>query len=488
MKIFLIGMMGSGKSTVGKFLSNVLGYKFIDMDEEIEKSEGKKIKDIFKQYGEKFFRKLEKDLLKKIVKMPEDLVVATGGGVIKERENREILKNHKTIFLKMEPEELIRRVKEENRPLLDNKKDKILDIWNRRKKFYEQFTAVETTRLNIWETCAKVLYKVLERKCLSIVDSVHKIILERKALEEIKGDVVFTTNTLQRIYGEFFKKTYIFPDNESVKDIKYVLKAYRILCNMGFSRSQIITGVGGGALTDFVGFVAATFKRGTKLFFYPTTLLAQVDASIGGKNAVNFKGMKNLFGTFKMPNLVIIDPLATISMDDERFKEGIIEAFKISLISGKGFSYFNDEFFMRKLTSIEKVVEFSVKEKLRIVEKDPQDKGIRNILNFGHTIGHVYESIMKVPHGIAIGWGMMKEAEFFMKKKLIDQIVLNLLEDLLTKLNINDVPSLNKQKIHMFLKNDKKFQNGKVRIPLIRKPGEFYFVEAKIEELMEVIL
>ncbi|RKX52762.1 MAG: 3-dehydroquinate dehydratase, partial [Thermotoga sp.] len=370
MKVFLVGMMGSGKSTIGKLLSNILGYRFIDMDEEIEKSEGRRIRDIFKRRGEKYFRKLEKKLLKEISRRRENLIVATGGGVIKDQENRKILKEHKTIFLMVEPGELLKRVKVDNRPLLSEGKNRIFDIWKQRERYYKLFTTVESTGLNVWETCAKVLYKVLERERLSIMDSVHKVLIERKALENLKGDVVFTTRSVQKIYGEFLGNSYIFPDGESVKDMKYVLEAYKILCDIGFSRSQVVTGVGGGALTDFTGFVASTFKRGTKLFLYPTTLLAQVDASIGGKNSVNFEGVKNLLGTFKMPDLVVIDPLAPLSMGDKRFKEGIIEAFKMSLISGKGLNCFNNELLMRRLTSVEKIIEFSVKEKLRIVEED----------------------------------------------------------------------------------------------------------------------
>ncbi|RKX48867.1 MAG: 3-dehydroquinate dehydratase, partial [Thermotogae bacterium] len=177
MKVFLVGMMGSGKSTIGKLLSNILGYRFIDMDEEVEKSEGKRIRDIFKRRGEEYFRKLEKKLLKEISRRRENLIVATGGGVIKDQENRKILKEHKTIFLMVEPGELLKRVKVNNRPLLSEGKNRIFDIWKQRERYYKLFTTVESTGLNVWETCAKVLYKVLERERLSIMDSVHKVLI-----------------------------------------------------------------------------------------------------------------------------------------------------------------------------------------------------------------------------------------------------------------------------------------------------------------------
>ena len=197
-------------------------------------------------------------------------------------------------------------MKVDDRPLLRGK-SRIFDIWKQRERFYKLFTTVESTGLNVWETCAKVLYKVLERESLSAMNSIHKVLIERKALEDLKEDVVFTTRSVQRIYGEFLGNPYIFPDGESVKGMKYILEVYKILCDIEFSRSQVVTGVGEGALTDFTGFVASTFKRGTKLFLYPTTLLAQVDASIGGKNAVNFEGVKNLLGAFKIPDLVVVE-------------------------------------------------------------------------------------------------------------------------------------------------------------------------------------
>ena len=487
MKIFLVGMMGSGKSTIGKHLSRVLGFEFVDMDEEIERAEGKRIEDIFKQHGEGYFRVLEKRLLKKILKRSGNMVVATGGGVVLDPENRKALKDHKTIFLMVDPGELLKRVRRDNRPLLSGGKKKIFEIWKKRESLYKSFTTIDSTGLSVWETCAKVLYRVMEGETISFVKSVHDVLIKIRGLEEIEGDVLFTTSTVHRIYGEFFKNSYIFPDGENVKSMEQVLIAYRILHDLGFSRTGTLAGVGGGALTDFTGFVASTFKRGTKLFLYPTTLLAQVDASIGGKNAVNFEGVKNLIGTFRMPDLVVVDPLASLSMDDERFKEGVVEAFKMSLISGKGLEFFDEDLLSRRLSSIERIVELSIEEKLKIVEMDPYDKGVRNILNFGHTIGHVYESLTKVPHGIAVGWGMIKETEFLTKEGLSDRAVGRLLEDFLRKLEIDSPPLLNREDVYRFLRNDKKSRGYKVRIPVIQMPGRYYFMEVRIEDLLEVV-
>ena len=185
MKIFLVGMMGSGKSTLAKMISKVLSIPYLDMDEKIEARENKTIKEIFEKNGESYFRDLESSLLKSLVKQPDSVVVATGGGIVLRPDNRELLKKETTIYLKVSPQELKKRVSTDNRPLLSNNIDNIFTIYDERINLYELFESVDITYLNEWEAVAIILQKVDYKKNLCIDSSFQKIHIEAGSLKNI---------------------------------------------------------------------------------------------------------------------------------------------------------------------------------------------------------------------------------------------------------------------------------------------------------------
>ncbi len=497
MRIFLIGMMGSGKTTIGRKIAEILDLDFMDMDDEIEKREGMRIKDIFEMKGEDHFRKAEKRLLKEVLNR-DDIVVSTGGGVILDEENREILKKERTIFLYLPIEEIMSRVETENRPLLKDGKGKLVEIWRKRKNLYEQFDRVDLSGLNVMESTAKVILSVVEEGDLPeyFITTVHPVKISAGSFKSLKdeshGRFHITSENVFRIYGEFFHTSpMIVPDGEKAKDLEIAMRCYEKLVDEGFSKKDTIVGIGGGSVTDLAGFIAGTFKRGTKLEFYPTTLLSQVDASIGGKNGLNFKGIKNMIGTVKMPDRVLIDPVVPISMD-ERFDEGLVEAFKIFVLFGDGYHGFKekiDDLKKRKLKILLDLIKKAVELKLKVVERDPNDEGIRHSLNFGHTLGHVFEAIKKLPHGICVGWGMVKEMEFFRMKgfvsdEMVDDVeetVGNLIGDGILKMNV-DV-----EEAFEYLRNDKKGSGDLVRMPVIHDVGRFEFKSFRLGEILEVL-
>lgn len=494
MRIFLVGMMGSGKTTIGRMLSDVLGIPFVDMDEVIEKREGKQIEKIFVENGEEYFRKNENRLLNELL-LEKNVVVASGGGIVLNKQNRKLLEEEKTVFLKVEPEELMNRVNVENRPLLQGKKERVLKLWNERRRFYEEFPCVNTTSLTPWESVVRVLYEVLEHQEIEVKAYIHPVSLELCGFKKISEyEHVFTTKRLAKLYGDFFKfEPLELPDGESAKEFEHVFRCYKHLTDIGFSREDTLVGVGGGALTDVAGFVSSTFKRGTGLTLFPTTLLAQVDAAIGGKNGVDFAGVKNLIGTIRMPDLTVIDPVVTLSMDPERFEEGIVEAFKMALISGRGYDEFKNrvgKLKNREIRSLIKFIKISIEEKSKIVSGDPSDKGQRKCLNLGHTLGHLFEAITKVPHGIAVAWGMEKEMYFFRRHGMIDERMYEDVMETLGKIIDIKIPEIPRKKAEEFLKNDKKghpMRIGKIDIPFVKVPGSFEIIQVDPEELLEVM-
>ncbi len=491
MRIFLVGMMGSGKSTIGKRVSEVLDLQFIDMDEEIERREGRRVRRIFEEDGEEYFRLKEKELLRELVER-DNVVVATGGGVVIDPENRELLKKEKTLFLYAPPEVLMERVTTENRPLLREGKERIREIWERRKQFYTEFRRIDTSKLNEWETTALVVLEALDEKEISTIEKPHLVKIILGGFKRVRNEeLVFTTERVEKIYGRYLPENrLLFPDGEEVKTLEHVSRAYYELVRMDFPRGKTIAGVGGGALTDFTGFVASTFKRGVGLSFYPTTLLAQVDASVGGKNAIDFAGVKNVVGTFRMPDYVIIDPTVTLSMDEGRFEEGVVEAFKMTILSGRGVELFDEpeKIEKRNLRVLSEMVKISVEDKARIVMEDPYDMGLRHALNLGHTLGHVYEMLEGVPHGIAVAWGIEKETMYLYRKGIVPKETMRWIVEKVKQIVPIPVPSVDVEKARNLILNDKKILKGsRVRLPYVKEIGKIEFLEVDPLELLEVV-
>lgn len=196
------------------------------------------------------------------------------------------------------------------------------------------------------------------------------------------------------------------PFSEQTKNLATVNQLYDLFIDRNVSReTTTIVAVGGGVTLDVVGYAAATFKRGTKVIFVPTTLLSMVDASVGGKTGVNYQGLKNYIGCFYQPSCVIIDPVFLQTLDQRQFNNGMAEVIKYGCIKDK--RLLND--IMQPNLDIEDIIERSINIKKYFVEQDEHDHHVRHALNFGHTYGHAIESYYqfdKYLHGEAISIGM----------------------------------------------------------------------------------
>ena len=250
------------------------------------------------------------------------------------------------------------------------------------------------------------------KKCLLVVDKniSKKIILKIK--KSLKNEIIYI---------------YSFDANEKNKNQSKVNEILNILLKRNFSRNDCLISIGGGITGDISGFAASLFKRGIKFINIPTTLLAQVDSSIGGKTGVNTKYGKNLIGSFYQPNLVISDVQFLKTLPKREIICGYGEILKHSLIADKVFFNFldknNNEVLDLKSPFIEKTIYQSCKIKKNIVEKDENEKGLRKILNFGHTFAHAYEASLgyskKLNHGEAVLLGISSALKFSFNKYLI---------------------------------------------------------------------
>jgi 3-dehydroquinate synthase len=267
------------------------------------------------------------------------------------------------------------------------------------------------------------------------------------------------------------------PSGEEHKNLDTCSEIWQAMTNFGFDRRSVLINLGGGVIGDMGGFCAATFKRGINFINIPTTLLAQVDASIGGKLGIDFEGYKNHIGVFRDPDLVIVDPMFLDTLDIRELRSGFAEIIKHCLIA--------DAEYLVEVTRepIEnqdwgKHIAHSLRVKSKVTMEDPFETGLRKILNFGHTIGHAVESYFlntpqKLLHGEAIAIGMICEAYLSMKKTKLPAQEMQKTTDLLKKIfgkhriETSSYPDISKLTLQ-----DKKNSGGEVKAALLEKIGK----------------
>ena len=259
--------------------------------------------------------------------------------------------------------------------------------------------------------------------------------------------------------------SFIFAAGEQNKNLETVSQILGQLAQNAFTRTDAVVALGGGVTTDIAGFAASIFLRGIKVFQIPTSLLAQVDASVGGKTGVDLPQGKNLVGAFWQPSLVIIDTSLLASLSDVLFTEGMAEVIKYAFICDKNLFEKLQHKVSKNSPELESVVARCVQIKADIVSQDEHDNGLRQLLNFGHTIGHVIEarSNFKVSHGFAVAKGM----ERISRKSDIH-------EPLVSLLKLYDLPcddDISADQIIQGVMNDKKKRGGNITIAYVAKIG-----------------
>jgi len=305
---------------------------------------------------------------------------------------------------------------------------------------------------------------------------------------------------INKVLNSFSKKNtsiHYFNANEKNKNQKNVDKILTILLKKNFNRNDCVISIGGGITGDISGFAASIFKRGLKFVNVPTTLLSQVDSSLGGKTGINSKYGKNLIGAFYQPSLVISDINFLKSLPKREIICGYGEILKHSIIADRKFFIFlnknGSKVLNLKSPFIEKTIYKSCLIKKKVVEADEKEMSIRKILNFGHTFAHAYEATLsyskKLNHGEAVILGIKTATKFSLTNKILHPKEFELIEKHLKKLNlprnINKFFSLkNINKILSFMKKDKKNNTNKINLVLIRKIGspiyKLQFDEKKI--------
>jgi 3-dehydroquinate synthase len=303
----------------------------------------------------------------------------------------------------------------------------------------------------------------------------------------------------QKISKELIKKNknyhlFVIPPGEKSKSQKTRDELENLIINYKPSRNSLIVAFGGGIVGDLSGFLASTILRGIRYIQVPTTIISQVDSAIGGKTGINTKHSKNLIGTFHQPELVLVDFNFIQTLPDDEFFNGVGEILKSLLIgSEEGFRFLEinvDKIFTRDEEILKRLIEESIKVKVDIVAKDPEEKNLRKILNFGHTIGHAIESLSnyKIKHGFAVAEGIVVESYLSFLANRMSEVDLLRIQYIVDKLNLDKKQrgKLEFQKVYEKMSFDKKKINDQITFSLLRKIGMCNYNKIVDKELVEV--
>jgi 3-dehydroquinate synthase len=319
------------------------------------------------------------------------------------------------------------------------------------------------------------------------IDNLHEYLPKKKT-------AIITDTNLARIYGHKFPEgvpVLEIGTGEDVKTLQTVSELLDKLVELEFDRSSFILAIGGGIVCDIAGFVASIYMRGIEFGFVSTTLLSQVDASVGGKNGVNFQGFKNMVGVFGLPNFVICDMgmLSTLPQDD--LQCGYAEIIKHGLIASPELFSFIENNLEKAINldskTIERFVYDSVLIKSEIVNKDARENGDRRKLNFGHTFGHAVEKVCKLPHGKAVAIGMVVACKLSIQRGLLSPAIAERLKELLLKMGLPVTINIDPEKAIAAMVHDKKRSGDVINFVLLRSIGDAVVQQISIDELKAII-
>ncbi len=474
----LIGMPGAGKTRVGGEVAQMLGVRFTDSDEVIEQRAGMRITEYFSEYGEPKFRELESQVIADLLHTANGIVSLGGGAPMTESVRRNLQKyisqGGKVVYLQADPQEAMERARRGgNRPMLAGDADA------RWRALYEErdpvFDAVANVHVHTrgsspQHAARKVMDMVMEHDVhvtgASITPYDVRIgVGTSNHLAEVLGDrpvriALIHTAPVQRHSDRarallrqagYEVSDVLIPDAEAGKTIEVANGIWQRLGNEGFTRSDAVVGLGGGAATDLAGFVAATWMRGIRYVNCPTSLLAMVDASTGGKTGINTPQGKNLVGSFYTPAGVLADMRALETLPNDIFIEGLGEVAKSGFIRdpeilsilenhAQQLREFNGSTFLGSPLEdvVAELIERTVKVKAYHVSNDLREAGLREFLNYGHTLGHAIEQIehFKWRHGNAVAVGCVFAAELSNILGYIDQDLVDYHRQLLGSLGL----------------------------------------------------
>ena len=507
--IFLYGPSGTGKSTAGQLLADKLKLSFIDLDAVIEKNAGMSIPQIMNEQGEDAFRDLETSALEEFVgrafseTSSKAKVIALGGGALLREENRVLAEtNGKVILLMSELDTLLARLEADSnkRPLLaGDLREKLSSLLEKRSQHYASFTdQLQVDKKSVEQIVYQIQIQI-GRHHLSAMGEYDVIVgdvVHTLSVTDMQNHIVVTDENVAKYHLEKIQsalpesKSIIIPAGEAHKNLDTISYLWKAFLENGLDRKSMVIALGGGVIGDMAGFAAATYMRGIDWIAIPTTLLSMVDASLGGKTGFDLTEGKNLIGSFHPPKLVLADTSLLLTLTDRELRSGMAEVVKHGIISDPELFELckNGMDWIRQ--NLEKIVKHAMAVKIKVIEEDPYEKGIRAALNLGHTVGHAVELVSKfeLRHGEAIAIGMVAEAKYAARVGLASQRTVDAIESALSKLGLpieipKDTP---REEIIRAMRVDKKKTAQSIRFALPVEIGKVELDEVNdLESVLE---
>jgi 3-dehydroquinate synthase len=537
--LFLVGLMGAGKTTVGRLLARKLGKRFIDSDHEIEARTGASIPWIFEIEGEPSFRRREADVIRELTSQ-SGIVLATGGGAILDPETRQFLKSRGTvIYLRASVNSILLRTShDKNRPLLQtaDPRKKIEELARQREPLYQEVAdiVVDTGRTSVQVLVQSVLHQLGWREedhqhlppekpvmnssiCVNVdlgqrsypihigpdLLDTHELLLRHipgKRVAIVSNDTVAplylarVKNALQDDGREVL--SIVLPDGEQFKDWQHLMQIFDALLAAQADRKTTLVALGGGVVGDMTGFAAASYMRGVPFVQIPTTLLAQVDSSVGGKTGINHPLGKNMIGAFYQPLAVLADTSTLHTLPQRELAAGLAEVIKYgAVIDLKFFDWLEtniEKLLARDAQALAYAIARSCEIKADVVRQDERESGLRAILNFGHTFGHAIEAGLgfgKWLHGEAVGCGMVLASDLAYRLGFIDFVSKTRLKALIEATGLpTRAPDLGSARWLELMQVDKKNEGGAIKFILPKPLGNYCMQSVPDEPLLATLL
>lgn len=497
--IYIYGPPASGKTSLGRRLAQQLALPFTDLDKVIETQAGQSIPDIFAAEGETAFRRRESSALQEVLK-GQPAVIALGGGALLSDANRSQTEaNGQVLCLDADFETIIARLEgaETQRPLLDgDTRQRLKMLLDARHPHYASFPSrLDTTDLSADEAAWQAQIAL---GCFRItgMGAAYDVRVEPGGLDELghmlhqrglRGPLALVTDdhvaglhgghaTAALQQAGYAVQTVIIPAGEAHKTIDTVCRLWNGYLQSGLERRSTVVALGGGVVGDLAGFAAATYLRGVPWVAVPTTLLAMVDASLGGKTGADLPQGKNLIGAFHPPSFVLADPHLLDTLPEVELRNGLAEAVKHGILDDPALFALCEQGWQAVNARRDELVRRAMAVKLRVIQEDPYERGRRAILNLGHTLGHALEaaSDFRLRHGEAVAIGMVQAARLAERRSLAETGLADRIAAALRGLGLpTQIPvDLDRSRIIAAIGVDKKRAGGQVRLVLPLRIGE----------------
>ncbi len=483
---------------------------FVDLDQAVEAKAGLSIQQIMERQGESAFRDLESVTLKEVIQVKES-VIALGGGSLLRAENRTLVEeNGRVVLLKAASETLLNRLKSDSnkRPLLQGSlEEKLSSLLAKREEHYNSFPLSIPVDGMTAEQNAHQVRIALGRYHLSAMGQ-YDVIVQGNGMELIgdllkerglKNPIVVTDTNVAMLHADkivaslrqsgFNPGLLVIPAGEAYKNLDTLSKLWHGFIENGADRKSTILALGGGVVGDLAGFAASTFMRGVNWVAMPTTLLAMVDASIGGKTGFDLPEGKNLIGSFYPPKLVLTDPQMLKTLPEAELISGLAEVVKAGIISDPDLFKICANGLDWVKNDLEEIIKRAVAVKIQVIEEDPYERGIRATLNLGHTVGHAVElvSSFQLRHGEAVAIGMVVEAKLAERLAVAGKGLSGAIAESLSalRLPVHIPKELPREDLLHAMRMDKKKSRDTVRFAL---PAEIGRVELLDVDDLEMVL